>query len=69
LFLFPNPAGNDFTIACEKELGLITVYNSLGAIVHRQVSSGFSERVDISRLAAGIYSIQVQGKFMKLIKE
>jgi hypothetical protein len=69
LFLFPNPAGNDFTIACEKELGMITLYNALGAVVYKQTSNNLSERIDISRLPAGMYSIQVQGKFMKLIKE
>jgi hypothetical protein len=69
LNLYPNPSNNYITIQSGTELGIITIYNSLGESVFQLSSKNATEQIDISIFAAGIYTIQAQAKFSKLIKE
>jgi hypothetical protein len=69
LNIYPNPVYNNFTIQSVTELGIITIYNSLGEVVLQTKSKNIQEQIDISKLPSGIYTIQAQGRFSKLIKE
>lgn len=67
--LYPNPAANSVTVAGQKELGTITLMNSIGVVVYQMQSKLMQEQIDLGKLPAGIYILQAQGRFMKLIKE
>ncbi|HXD91920.1 MAG TPA: T9SS type A sorting domain-containing protein, partial [Bacteroidia bacterium] len=67
--VFPNPANNKITIQASAELGIITIYNCLGETVMQTKSLNNKEQVDISKFSAGIYTIQTQNRFIKLIKQ
>lgn len=69
IIVYPNPATNSFYLECNKELGSVNVLNTLGQSVIQFNSKNMAEQVDISKLPAGIYTLQVQGKFTKIIKE
>jgi hypothetical protein len=68
--VYPNPNNTGcITIKSSSELGAIVIYNSLGDIVSQTKSNNTQDQVDISKLPAGIYTIQVQEKYSKLLKE
>lgn len=67
--LYPNPATNMVKLVGQKEMGSITIINSLGATVYQIQSKNNEEQIDLSKLPAGVYVVQAQGCFMKLIKE
>ncbi len=69
LNVFPNPVKDKLTIKDENELGLITVYNSLGELILKENINATQHQIDLSKQAAGIYILQTQGKYIKLIKE
>jgi hypothetical protein len=69
LSVYPNPANNDVIIQSATELGAISIYNALGNIVYQTKSRNTQEQIDISKLSAGVYMIQAQNKYLKLIKE
>lgn len=66
---YPNPVSNLLMIRSATVLGAITIYNSLGEIVLQTKSRNSQEQIDVSKLVAGIYIVQAQGKYTKLIKE
>jgi hypothetical protein len=79
--IYPNPAHDQVYLRVLSESTgklSVNVYNSLGAMVQsREIDKGqgyFADYLDISRLAAGTYIIQVQignskGVATKLIKQ
>jgi sugar lactone lactonase YvrE len=67
--IYPNPASDIVTIQSATELGLVTIYNSLGAIVYTQKVNANQQRIDLSKQAAGIYFLQTQNAYLKIIKE
>ncbi len=67
--IYPNPINNNFTIEGQTELGLITIYNSLGEIIYKEKTTHTQQQIDISKQAAGIYFLQSQNSFIKIIKE
>ncbi len=67
--VFPNPAINNLTIDAPNELGLITMYNSLGEIVLQTKSKNMQEQIDVSKFSSGVYVVLSQGKYVKFIKE
>ena len=69
LWAYPNPGNGYVTIQSSDELGLVSVYNSLGEIVYTRVSHDFKIPIDLSQQPAGIYIVQTQGKHIRLIKE
>jgi uncharacterized repeat protein (TIGR03803 family) len=66
---FPNPSKNLVTLQSKSELGLITVYNTLGEIVYQQNSIVAEQQIDLSRQPSGIYILYVQGQYLRLIRE
>jgi len=67
--MYPNPSSNSITIQSAIELGTVNIYNSLGKVVLQTKSKNMQEQIDVSKLAAGIYTVLAQGKYMKLVKE
>ncbi|HKC69423.1 MAG TPA: FG-GAP-like repeat-containing protein [Bacteroidia bacterium] len=67
--VYPNPANNFITIQSNTELGYITLYNALGETVMQLNSKNAQEQIDMSKLAAGVYTIEAKNSFTKVIKE
>lgn len=67
--IYPTPANNHIIIQSIAELGTITIYSSLGETVLQTKSKNKREQIDISRLITGIYIIEAQNTFLKLIKD
>jgi photosystem II stability/assembly factor-like uncharacterized protein len=69
LLVYPNPASNSITVQAQKELGMINIINSLGEVVYKVNTVSSKEKIDISNLPAGIYTLRVQDKFIRILKE
>jgi len=69
LSIYPNPSSNSIIIQSATELGAISIYNALGELVLQTKSKNMQEQIDLNKLPAGVYTINVQGKFSKIIKE
>ena len=67
--IYPNPSTGNITIQSSTELGMITIYNCLGENVAQTKSKNMQEQIDVSKFSSGIYTVLVQGKYMKLVKE
>ena len=67
--VFPNPGNGIVTLKSEKELGLVTIYNSLGEAVFSETINTRSHPINLANQPAGIYVVQAQGRFTKLVKE
>ena len=67
--IYPNPANNFVVIQSKVELGLVTIYNSLGEIVFTQKINATRQQIDLSKQAPGIYFLQTQNAFIKIVKE
>lgn len=57
--LFPNPAGNTFTVDSPEQIDLIRVYDLSGRLMMEQPVNDFSVTMNTSGLHNGIYLIQV----------
>jgi len=69
VWAYPNPSAGTFTVQSSNELGPVMIYNSLGELVSGTTSSAFMQTFDLSKQAAGIYILKVQGVHIRLIKE
>jgi len=71
LKIYPNPANNNITILSSTELGIISIYNSLGEKVKEVRTKIQAARVeiDISNFPAGVYTLLANGRYSKIIKE
>jgi PKD repeat protein len=67
--VYPNPSNGNVTITSGSELGTFSIYNSLGQTILQMKSKNMQEQVDINKFAPGVYIIQLQNSFIKLIKE
>jgi hypothetical protein len=74
--VFPNPAQRHFTVQVPTVTGAttlsLTLYNSLGQLVRQQQVSlkanGTQADVDVSQLAAGVYTLRLQAGNELIIK-
>jgi hypothetical protein len=59
--LFPNPAGNQLNVSVEgvQNKTVIKVYNLMGKLVIQQESGNTLTQLDVSKLTAGFYLVQV----------
>ena len=69
LSVFPNPASSDLFIQAVSELGAIKMYNVIGQTVIQTISKNNRQRIDISSLPQGLYTIVIKGKSIRIIKE
>jgi PKD repeat protein len=67
--LYPNPTNGNVTLSSSLSLGLISVYNAIGQLIHQQKTNNTFLQLDLSSQAAGIYVVQVQNKFLRIIKQ
>lgn len=69
LSVFPNPAINQLTIKAAREIQLIKIYNSLGALVYNEIGiNANTKMINVETLKSGIYFIEIEGGF-GIIKE
>lgn len=62
LFVSPNPAINEITVtAAFQEYNLVTISNMAGSVVLQQKMFTNNQKIDISQLAPGQYSITLTG--------
>ncbi|HWY98520.1 MAG TPA: exo-alpha-sialidase [Bacteroidia bacterium] len=67
--IYPNPSNNSITVRSETELGIVTIYNLLGEQVYTEKTADSQKQIDISQLSAGIYILQANSIFTKIVKE
>jgi hypothetical protein len=67
--IYPNPSSNSITIKASAKLGSIIFYSLLGEVVLKINSANIEEKVDISELPAGVYTICIKNTYRKVIKE
>ncbi len=67
--VYPNPSSGMIFVESAKELGTVSVVNTLGQTVLQVTSKNITEQIDISKLPTGVYTMQVQGRFAKIVKE
>ena len=67
--IYPNPVGNFATIKSESDLDLVTIYNALGEIILKEKVNATEYKVDLSKQISGIYFLQTQNTYLKIIKE
>jgi hypothetical protein len=67
--IFPNPANSVINLKSDKEIGLVTIYNSFGEIVFQNKISSTQTQLDISKFPNGIYNVKTQTGALKIIKE
>jgi hypothetical protein len=69
LTVFPNPSNGILTVQSSNELGLITIFNSLGEIIYSKNVIDAIQQIDLSACATGIYFLKSPNSYIKFIKE
>ncbi len=60
VLIYPNPATDRITLESEStQLREISIYNSLGQLAHREITSGHKVTIDVSGFAKGIYFVAI----------
>ncbi|MGZ3904220.1 MAG: carboxypeptidase regulatory-like domain-containing protein, partial [Bacteroidia bacterium] len=67
--VYPNPARSSLTVKGQKELDTITITNSLGQVVYKENVQSTQKQIDVSTLPQGVYIVNVQGRFSRIVKE
>ena len=64
--VYPNPSTGIAVISGEiagQTTGTLTIMNPMGQVVYRQeIGESFTEKVDLSNAAKGLYLVKVEGK-------
>jgi len=66
--IYPNPVNNLMTIKADETIQHISIYNLLSVKVMEAVINNKEAVIDLSRLDAGMYMIEILGKNEKSIK-
>jgi uncharacterized repeat protein (TIGR01451 family) len=69
VIVYPNPTNNMVVVKSQTELGLVTIYNVVGAVIYTQKVNANEQQIDLSKQASGIYFLQTQNTYLKIIKE
>ena len=69
IYLYPNPSNGFANVQSQNELGTIKIYNALGAIVYEVSTKENTLHIDINQQGSGVYFVQVQNQYIKLIKQ
>jgi PKD repeat protein len=67
--VYPNPTNGNITIHSSASIGTVSVYNSLGELIHQQKTNDTDLQIDLSQYAAGMYMIQAQNGLTRIIKQ
>ena len=60
--IFPNPTKDFLEISTQQPMNSVTVFQLNGRRLFDQEAEGFSHRVNVSQLAAGLYFIQINSE-------
>ncbi|MDP1799878.1 MAG: T9SS type A sorting domain-containing protein, partial [Bacteroidota bacterium] len=67
--VYPNPSSTNITVKTNQEIQIISIYNSLGALVQTERSNTFS----VEQLASGLYILNIKTEngtsIVRFIKE
>ncbi|MGZ4048721.1 MAG: T9SS type A sorting domain-containing protein, partial [Bacteroidia bacterium] len=69
LIIYPNPNSGTITVSFKNRLDVIHIYNTIGELVYQTRSDNVKETIDISALNSGVYTLEVQGNYVKIIKQ
>lgn len=70
LFVSPNPAATDITVTTDSQAyTLVTISNMAGSVVLQQRLMTNNQRIDISRLPVGQYSLTLSGAAEKVTEK
>ncbi|HWY39024.1 MAG TPA: T9SS type A sorting domain-containing protein, partial [Bacteroidia bacterium] len=69
VIVYPNPSTGSLTLQSASELGMVSIYNSLGEVVYQNRSAGSTQQIDISKQMPGIYVVVVHGRYVRIVKE
>jgi len=58
--VYPNPASDYLNVVAEEEIRSIRLYSLDGRLLQEMSVQGMSEQLDISRLNAGLYIVELQ---------
>jgi len=67
--VYPNPSNGNFTLQAEREIGLVEVYNALGALIYKTNAKDNKVQIDLGSEAAGIYYLHAQGRKVMISKQ
>lgn len=67
---YPNPAGENIFINCDSKLigETINISDISGKVLVNKIITSHNQTIDISNLAAGVYLVNIDGNYQKLIK-
>jgi hypothetical protein len=66
---YPNPGNGNIRLTSDSEIGPITIYNSLGEIILKDKINSNKYLLDLTKQSPGIYFLQAQGRYIRLVKE
>lgn len=69
LNVFPNPATTYIEVNCAAEIDEIVIFNTLGAVVHREKGSGTTARISVNDLPKGVYLLRCNGTTKRFVKK
>ncbi|MCF8298474.1 MAG: C10 family peptidase [Saprospiraceae bacterium] len=65
IFVYPNPTHDMLYIDSKTKIGIVEITNMLGEIVYKGI---YSNKIDISNLSNGIYTMSIFDESSKLVK-
>ncbi|MFY7838730.1 MAG: T9SS type A sorting domain-containing protein [Lacibacter sp.] len=66
LLIYPNPVTNGILNLQTQQAGSISLYNSSGALVLKQLVTAGSQQINVSNLPAGIYTLRSEWETLKI---
>jgi PKD repeat protein len=69
IIIRPNPSNGKFEINSSSLLNRVCIYNLLGETIYREYFNSSFELIDISNRPQGVYILNVNGSYYKIIKE
>jgi len=71
--VYPNPGNGNINIQSATELGLVSIYNSLGEVIYKEKINSTQHQIDIGKQTPGIYFLQLNSnnnlQTIKFVKE
>ncbi|WP_299208034.1 choice-of-anchor B family protein [uncultured Dokdonia sp.] len=65
--MFPNPSSGIIDINASASIGAVTIYNTMGQVVHKTGSNTNHIQVDLTHLQTGLYFVKTNNSTQKLL--
>lgn len=65
--MFPNPSSGIIDINASISIGAVTIYNTMGQVVHKTGSNTNHIQVDLTHLQTGLYFVKTNNSTQKLL--